>query len=114
MQNTQGIIFVVDSNDRERIDDTIGNKDCKNYVSLSAKEELHSMLQDDDLQDAVLLVFANKTDLPHSMSTSEMTQRLGLHHVRNRKWKLQPTCALTGDGLYQGLDWLQQTLTGKK
>ena len=45
-QNTQGIIFVVDSNDKERID--------------TAKEELHRMLADDDLKDAVLLVIPNK------------------------------------------------------
>ena len=45
-QNTQGIIFVVDSNDRDRADD--------------AKEELHRMLGEDELKDAVLLVMANK------------------------------------------------------
>ena len=45
-QNTQGIIFVVDSNDRERVDD--------------AKEELHRMLGEDELKDAVLLIMANK------------------------------------------------------
>ena len=45
-QNTQGLIFVVDSNDRDRIDD--------------AREELHKMLSEEELRDAVLLVFANK------------------------------------------------------
>ena len=41
-----GLIFVVDSNDRERINE--------------AREELHRMLQEDELRDAVLLVFCNK------------------------------------------------------
>ena len=45
-QNTQGLIFVVDSNDRDRADD--------------AREELHKMLSEEELKDAVLLVFANK------------------------------------------------------
>jgi ADP-ribosylation factor protein 1 len=49
-QNTQGIIFVVDSNDRERVGE--------------AKEELQRMLNEDELRDALLLVFANKQDLP--------------------------------------------------
>ena len=41
-----GLIFVVDSNDRERIGE--------------AREELNRMLQEDELRDAVLLVFSNK------------------------------------------------------
>ncbi len=49
-QNTQGLIFVVDSNDRERITE--------------ASEELQKMLNEDELRDAALLVFANKQDLP--------------------------------------------------
>ena len=49
-QNTQGIIFVVDSNDRGRVSE--------------AREELQRMLNEDELRDALLLVFANKQDLP--------------------------------------------------
>jgi ADP-ribosylation factor protein 1 len=51
-QNTQAIIFVVDSNDRDRI--------------VEAREELQRMLNEDELRDAILLVFANKQDLPVS------------------------------------------------
>jgi len=106
-QNTQGIIFVVDSNDRERIDDTSG-------ADNSAKEELNRMLAEDELRDAVLLVFANKQDLPNAMSVNEVTEKLGLNQLRNRKWYIQATCATTGDGLYEGLDWLSTTLKNKK
>jgi len=106
-QNTQGIIFVVDSNDRERIDDTSG-------ADNSAKEELHRMLAEDELRDAALLVFANKQDLPNAMSVNEVTEKLGLNQLRNRKWYIQATCATTGDGLYEGLDWLSNTLKNKK
>ena len=45
-QNTQGLIFVVDCNDRERIQE--------------AREELSRMMNEDELRDAVILVFANK------------------------------------------------------
>ncbi|KAF6098516.1 ADP ribosylation factor 4 [Phyllostomus discolor] len=42
------------------------------------------MLQEDELQDAVLLLFANKQDLPNAMAISEMTDKLGLQSLRNR------------------------------
>jgi small GTP-binding protein len=106
-QNTQGIIFVVDSNDRERIDDSSG-------ADNSAKEELHRMLAEDELRDAIVLVFANKQDLPNAMTVNEVTERLGLNQLRNRQWYIQSTCATTGDGLYEGLDWLSNTLNKKK
>jgi len=102
-QNTQGIIFVVDSNDRDRIDESNGQEH-------SAKEELQHMLAEDELRDAVLLIFCNKQDLPNAMSVNEVTNRLGLNQIRNRQWYIQATCATTGDGLYEGLDWLSDTL----
>jgi len=106
-QNTQGIIFVVDSNDRERID-------SGNSSEASAKEELHRMLAEDELRDAIVLVFCNKQDLPKALSVAEVTERLQLNTIRNRAWYIQATCATTGDGLYEGLDWLSNTLTKKK
>ncbi|VDM54783.1 unnamed protein product [Angiostrongylus costaricensis] len=70
-QNTQGLIFVVDSNDRERIEES--------------REELHKMVNEDELRDATLLVFANKQDLPNAMSAAELTDKLGLHNLRSRQ-----------------------------
>ena len=106
-QNTQGVIFVVDSNDRDRIDDASGYEH-------SAKIELKRMLEEDELRDAILLVFANKQDLPNAMKVQEVTERLGLNKLRNRQWFIQGTSAPTGDGLYEGLDWLSSTLTKKR
>ncbi|KAF8471196.1 putative ADP-ribosylation factor 1 [Kalaharituber pfeilii] len=94
-QNTQGIIFVIDSNDRERISE--------------AREELQRMLNEDELREALLLIFANKQDLPNAMSASEITDKLGLNNI-NRQWYIQSTCATTGDGLYEGLEWLSNNL----
>merc|ERR1711983_72889 len=95
-QNTQGLIFVVDSNDRERISE--------------AKDELQRMLTEDELREAHVLVFANKQDLPNAMTASELTDQLGLQSLRNRKWYIQATCATQGHGLYEGLDWLSNEL----
>jgi len=68
------------------------------------------MLSEDELRDAVLLVFANKQDLPNAMSVEEVTDKLGLHSLRSRQWYIQAACANSGDGLYEGLDWLSQAL----
>ena len=95
-QNTQGLIFVVDSNDRDRIE--------------AARSELTRMLGEDELRESVLLVFANKQDLPNAMTAAEMTDKLGLHSLRHRQWYIQACCATDGAGLYEGLDWLSATL----
>ena len=124
-QNTQGVIFVVDSNDRDRVGE--------------AREELYRMLNEDELRDAVLLVFANKQDLPNAMSAAEVTDKLGLDSLRQRKWcptmrpfplalhpappflipahsfrYIQSTCATTGDGIYEGIDWLANSIAENK
>ncbi|XP_051140761.1 ADP-ribosylation factor 1-like isoform X2 [Andrographis paniculata] len=98
-QNTQGIIFVVDSNDRERVTE--------------ARDELHRMLSEAELRDATLLVFANKMDLPNAMKVPEITDILGLHSLRHRRWYIQGTCATSGQGLYEGLDWLSSNISTK-
>ncbi|KAK0132361.1 ADP-ribosylation factor 1 [Merluccius polli] len=93
-QNTQGLIFVVDSNDKER--------------ATEAQEELMRMLAEDELRDAVLL------DLPNAMTSAELTDKLGLHSLRHRNWYIQATCATSGDGLYEGLEWLSNQLKKQK
>jgi len=93
--NTNGVIFVVDSNDRNRIS--------------AARDELHRMLAEENLREAALLVFANKQDLPRAMSAAEMTEALGLHSLKGRHWYIQSCCATTSDGLYEGLDWMSAT-----
>ncbi|KAL9982913.1 hypothetical protein ACROYT_G005027 [Oculina patagonica] len=95
--NTQGLIFVVDSNDRERI--------------AEAKDELQKMLQEEELTNAHLLVFANKQDLPNAFSVGEITDKIGLHEIRGRQWYVQAACATQGTGLYEGLDWLSNELS---
>merc|ERR1711878_238913 len=95
-QNTQGLIFVVDSSDRERIQES--------------HDELHKILNEDELRDAIVLVFANKQDLPNALSVTELTEKLGLNQLR-RKWYVQAACATQGTGLYEGLDWLSAELS---
>merc|ERR1712060_934575 len=99
-QGTNGLIFVLDSNDRDRIEE--------------AREELTKILVEEEMRDVVVLVFANKQDLPNSMTAADITEKLGLHELRHRQWYIQSTCATTGDGLYEGLDWLSRAVSSKQ
>merc|ERR1712014_217506 len=54
----------------------------------------------------ILLVFANKQDLPNAVAAAELTEQLSLPSLRNRKWYIQACVGTTGEGLYEGLDWL--------
>lgn len=123
---TQGLIFVVDCADRDRIDE--------------ARTELHRIINDREMRDAIILIFANKQDLAdgkwalvipihskkrHSnshrdliafirffhksvvaMKPLEVQEKLGLTRIRDRNWYVQPSCATSGDGLCEGLTWL--------
>jgi signal recognition particle receptor subunit beta len=99
-QNTNAIIFVVDSGDRERMQ--------------LAMEELHRMLEEREMDGIPLLVYAHKQDLPNAMTVTEITGGLHLHKVRQRKWHVQPSLIKRGEGfsaadaegLYEGLDFL--------
>lgn len=99
-QNTDGLIFVVDSNDRDRVED--------------AAEELKKMLSEDELKDCVVLVMANKQDLSGAMSPNEVTEKLGLQQLKGKQWLVQGTSATTGQGLKEGLDWMAGVLLKKR
>jgi signal recognition particle receptor subunit beta len=83
------LIFVIDSNDRARIDE--------------ARQELHRIILDREMKEALLLVFANKQDIPGSMTPQEVTERLRLGQLKERTWYVVPSCATTGEGLLEGL-----------
>jgi len=97
-QNSDALIFIVDSNDRERIDE--------------ARDELHKVLSDELLFGIPVLVLANKQDLLNAVSCSEMTDMMGMHNLR-RLWYVQACSATSGEGLYSGIDWLSTQLNVK-
>ncbi|CAF2651282.1 unnamed protein product [Rotaria sp. Silwood2] len=98
--NTNAIIYVVDSMDRDRI-----------HIS---KHELVSMLQEDDLKNAVLCVFANKQDLNGCMSISEVENALDLTSLKNRKYQIFKTSAIEGIGFNEAMKWLANSLQKKQ
>lgn len=91
--NTAAVILMVDSTDRERI--------------AAVKDELFRLLGEESLQPSSgVLILANKQDLPDAMTVMELTDALQLHAVKGKQWHVQPSCALTGEGLKEGLDWV--------
>ncbi|CAF0789724.1 unnamed protein product [Rotaria sordida] len=92
-QKAHAIVFVVDSNDRDRISE--------------ASQELHKMVNDDDLRNKPVLILANKQDLPNAMSIDELHDKLALNKLTgDRKWHIQATVATTNQGLQEGFEWL--------
>ncbi|XP_066916364.1 E3 ubiquitin-protein ligase TRIM23-like [Clytia hemisphaerica] len=91
--NTQAVIFVIDSTNSERL--------CE------AHDELAKLLAEKRLEDALILIYANKQDLPNAVSMDTLSERIGIHRLcSGRTWTMIPCSAHTGDGLQRGLDWL--------
>jgi ADP-ribosylation factor protein 6 len=104
---TQGLIFVIDSSDKARIDE--------------ARQELHRIINDREMKESLLLVFANKQDIPGgmhrfctqkdklvltkfvAMKPQEVTDALKLSQLKDKIWFVVPSCATTGEGLLEGL-----------
>ncbi|KAF2882693.1 hypothetical protein ILUMI_23478 [Ignelater luminosus] len=97
--NTEFVIVVIDSTDKERL--TI------------IREELYKMLAHEELSKAGVLIYANKQDLKGSMTASEISRQLDLTSIKKQQWHIQSCCALTGEGLYQGLEWIVSRLKKK-
>lgn len=96
-ENTNAVIYVVDSNDTGRME--------------ASSKELGKLLEAPELNDATLLVLANKQDLPNAVSPAEVADRLKLTELpTTRKWYIQGCCATQGEGLFEGLDWLATQL----
>ncbi len=92
----QVIIFVIDSNDRDRIDD--------------AKCQLNVCLNEDELKDAIFLIMANKQDIPGCLSIEEIQKCLELDKIRNKKINIVGTVATTGQGLDESFEWISSQL----
>ncbi|EEC01429.1 ADP-ribosylation factor, ARF, putative [Ixodes scapularis] len=69
---------------------------------------------EDDLTKAAVLIFANKQDIKGCMSPTEISEQLNLTSIKKNRWQIQACCALTGEGLYQGLEWVYSQLRHKK
>lgn len=92
LKGSVGLIFVVDSSDKQRLSE--------------AKNELLKLLEEEDLKQAHILIFANKQDVPGALSINDIKTGIGLAEITTHPWFIQSAVATKGDGLFQGLDWL--------
>ena len=85
--NTDGMVFVVDSSDEERLNECV--------------EELNALLAEEGLAKVPLLVYANKQDLQFALEAEEILTQLKLMEIQNRTWNIQACSALTKEGKLQ-------------
>lgn len=96
--NTAAVIFVIDSTDIDRLS--------------TASEELSAMLNEEELRDAALLVFANKQDQPGAKGAGEISEALRLGELKDRNWSIVACSAVDGRGVDEGMDWLVVSTKG--
>ncbi|XP_042251221.1 ADP-ribosylation factor-like protein 3 [Thunnus albacares] len=99
-ENTDVLIYVIDSSDRKRLEET----------SL----ELSELLDEEKLAAVPLLIFANKQDLMTATPASELAESLNLHTIRDRMWQVQACSALTAEGVQDGMNWVCRNITFRK
>ncbi|XP_039674690.1 ADP-ribosylation factor-like protein 6 isoform X3 [Perca fluviatilis] len=97
-KESHAIIFVIDSGDKLRM--------------VVAKEELETLLNHEDIRNKKIpvLFFANKTDLRDAMSSVKVSQMLSLENIKDKPWNICASNAIKGEGLQEGLDWLQEQI----
>jgi ADP-ribosylation factor 6 len=86
---TQAIIFVVDSSDRPRIRE--------------ARDELQRILRDNELNSVMVLIFANKMDIPGRMSREDVMRDMWTAELGKKKFTVQDSCAKDAIGIFEGL-----------
>lgn len=98
-QNTDALIFMIDSCDTERFEE--------------ARQEFYKIYTDANIKSTLkaILVFANKMDLPNAKNVQQIIEALHIQEIRHISWHVQATNAVSGEGLYEGLDKLKTMLT---
>lgn len=100
-ESTDGLIWVVDSNDAARLED--------------CRRELHALLQEERLAGASLLIFLNKLDIPTALSPAEIEEVLDIDTIRKgrRHVHLCACSAKTGEGLLEGMQWIVKDVSDR-
>lgn len=98
-QDTDAVVLVVDSTDRGRLG--------------TVREELFRLLAHENLRRASVLVLANKQDLADAMTAAELSTSLCLTEIKKHSWHIQASCALTGEGLWEGMEWVSEEVKQK-
>uniref|UniRef100_A0A8C6S3M9 ADP-ribosylation factor-like protein 11 n=1 Tax=Neogobius melanostomus TaxID=47308 RepID=A0A8C6S3M9_9GOBI len=108
-RGADGIIYVVDSVDAERLEEARTELKCVLFPPLWQVTKLS------ENQGAPLLVIANKQDLPRSLPVSAVERQLALHELGpHTSYHVQPACAIIGEGLHEGLEQLYHMIMKRR
>jgi small GTP-binding protein len=99
MNATNGLIFVIDSSDFQRIDE--------------AREELLRVLEYEEAKGLPLLILSNKIDLSSHVTPQDIIQGLHLNELRDRDYTLIETSALNNIGVQEGFSWIAKQILNK-
>ena len=96
-EHTDAVIFVIDSNDRDRFQES--------------KQELHALLNQECLRNCPFLIFANKKDLPQAAEIQEIKRTFQLDSFNYRGNVHLVACeAINNTRITKGLDWLANSI----
>ena len=94
--NTDAIVYVIDSHDDENFEES--------------KAQFHKLLSHPNLKSTLILIFANKQDLPGAKTVDKLIHDYELDKIQSHIWHIQSCSALKGEGMITGIKWLSEQL----
>jgi small GTP-binding protein len=94
--NTDAIVYVIDSHDDENFEES--------------KAQFHKLLSHPNLKSTVILIFANKQDLPGAKTVDKLIHDYEFDKIQSHIWHIQSCSALKGEGMITGIKWLSEQL----
>lgn len=99
-EECHGVIYVIDSSDERRLEES--------------QVTFETVMHDSHMEGTPLLILANKQDLQGSLDVETVKNAFdgNSSSIGQRDYYIQPTSALTGDGISDGISWLVQRVKG--
>ena len=94
--STDAVVYVIDSQDDENFEES--------------KAQFHKVISHPNLKNTIILIFANKQDLPGAKDVNKLIEDYEFDKIKNHIWKIQSCSALKGEGLISGIKWLSEQL----
>ncbi|KAM5276056.1 ADP-ribosylation factor-like protein 14 isoform 1-T3 [Hipposideros larvatus] len=89
-EHTDGLVYVVDGTDKRRLE--------------ASRREFEHILKNEHMKNVPVVLLVNKQDVPGALTAEDITRIFKVKKLCcNRNWYVQPCCAVTGDGLTEGL-----------
>ena len=96
LKGTDGLIFVVDCWDFTRVDEV--------------RDELSNLLSLPEMQDVPIMIFGNKQDMRGAVNPPQLIEQLQMNRYNSHSWYVQGTCAVTGEGIWEGIEIIAEMI----